>query len=206
MTANQTVQHPERNPLVVQWYPFAYRQAARLCRRCGVRRGTADFEEAVSAAVDGLMEARDRFDDTRGTKYQSYAGWWVLCHLQRWLQRLLRIRNREGFADEHTPEGAAAADAGQNMELEQALECLPRFHGVVIRLRYLSGEKQTLESLAADLGLSAERVRQLEVEAICRLRAQLRDDGPASHRDTSALPGAGREKSAQPAARRARAG
>jgi RNA polymerase sigma-32 factor len=58
-------------------------------------------------------------------------------------------------------------------ELASALEGLDERSRTVIRSRWLAEEKKTLQELAADYGVSAERIRQIEAQAILKLRAAM---------------------------------
>jgi RNA polymerase primary sigma factor len=71
----------------------------------------------------------------------------------------------------------------QKEALDQALESLPERDRRVLELRYgLRGEEpHTLEHIGRRLGLTRERVRQIEVESLGRL-ASLREIGAAAHR------------------------
>jgi RNA polymerase sigma-32 factor len=64
-------------------------------------------------------------------------------------------------------DGAMAGD------LATALEGLDERSRTVIRSRWLAEEKKTLQELAADYGVSAERIRQIESAALVRLRAAM---------------------------------
>ena len=71
-----------------------------------------------------------------------------------------------------SPDGATAANA-QSVELSAAIERLnPRMKHVVLRRFGLDGQPpQTLEEVGHDLGITRERVRQLETRALRELRA-----------------------------------
>ena len=71
----------------------------------------------------------------------------------------------------------------QKEALDHALEALPHRDRQVLELRYgLRGEEpHTLEHIGRRLGLTRERVRQIEVESLSRL-ASLREIGAAAHR------------------------
>ena len=43
----------------------------------------ATHEELVSAGIEGLVEAKERFDPEAGTKYITYAHWWVRAYIQK---------------------------------------------------------------------------------------------------------------------------
>jgi RNA polymerase primary sigma factor len=57
-------------------------------------------------------------------------------------------------------------------QLEQALHRLPEREAHILRLRYglLDGESHTLEQVGRQIGVTRERVRQLEAQALNRLR------------------------------------
>ena len=57
--------------------------------------------------------------------------------------------------------------------LRKAMEALPAREQQILRQRHLSDEPCTLNELGVDLGISKERVRQLEERALARLRDSL---------------------------------
>ncbi len=57
--------------------------------------------------------------------------------------------------------------------LSAALEGLDERSRTVIRSRWLAEDKKTLQNLADDYGISAERIRQIEAVAITKLRAAM---------------------------------
>ncbi|MFW5921433.1 MAG: sigma-70 family RNA polymerase sigma factor [Polyangiales bacterium] len=54
------------------------------------RRGVA-FDDLVSEGALGLMEAVQRFDPTRGTRFGTYAAWWVHAYVRRYAYANRRI-------------------------------------------------------------------------------------------------------------------
>ena len=64
-------------------------------------------------------------------------------------------------------------DVAMGDSLARALDTLDERSREVIRARWLAGEKRTLQDLAADYGVSAERIRQIEAAAILKLRAAM---------------------------------
>lgn len=59
--------------------------------------------------------------------------------------------------------------------LDECLELLPEREQQIIRERYLQDPKSTLSDLARVLGVSIERVRQLEAKSLKKLKASLKD-------------------------------
>lgn len=79
-------------------------------------------------------------------------------------------------ADQPTPEEVAAANGMARLWtnlLDGALAMLPAREAAIIRERYLNDAARTFEAIGRDLGLSKDRVRQLEKRAIERLRELL---------------------------------
>jgi RNA polymerase sigma-32 factor len=64
-------------------------------------------------------------------------------------------------------------DGDVSGRLATALEGLDERSRTVIRARWLGEEKKTLQELAADYGISAERIRQIEAAAITKLRVAM---------------------------------
>jgi RNA polymerase sigma-32 factor len=62
------------------------------------------------------------------------------------------------------------SDAVQRRKLATAFETLDERAGEIIRRRWLQDKKSTLHELAAEFGISAERVRQLEQNALKKLK------------------------------------
>lgn len=73
---------------------------------------------------------------------------------------------------------ATRREAGRTrQELAQALDTLTPRERQVIAARYLSDTPETLESLARTLGVTGERVRQIQAAALGKLRASLSRTG-----------------------------
>jgi RNA polymerase primary sigma factor len=89
----------------------------------------------------------------------------------------------ELFADEEWADPVDEADESlRGWTVRRALEELGERERRVLELRFgFDGEPQSLESIARELGVSRERVRQLETEALARLHGRLAalgiDDG-----------------------------
>lgn len=142
------------------------------------RQGGGDipYEEALQAGRIGLWHAVQGYDPTRGTTFSTYA-WVAICrHIRRRAVELSRDGNvwlQELPASSVVPDPAA--------ELEREL-CTGMLHELVRQLpqrlrrvivgRYGLEEQppRTLKELGKELGVSGERVRQLQEEALAWLR------------------------------------
>lgn len=69
--------------------------------------------------------------------------------------------------------GDAEAQARRVALLNDVLAKLPERDALVLRERYLSEDPKTLEEVGDPLGLSRERIRQIEVKALARLRYRM---------------------------------
>jgi RNA polymerase sigma-32 factor len=205
----------------------------------------APIEDLVSEGNLGLVEAARRYDESKGTRFGTYASWWVRAHVRRYalanrrivpapstrnarkvlsaLRRTQRdISQRTGRAAERdevaaelgvSPSDIAMVEAalgGRDMSIgptddgtvwevpattpnpEQetaegevrwlrkarvgnALAVLSEREREIVRRRYLEEDSATLAVLGQSLGLSRERVRQIEKRAQMKLRTALLD-------------------------------
>jgi RNA polymerase primary sigma factor len=69
----------------------------------------------------------------------------------------------------------AAEDALRRQAVQRALAKLPERERRIVELRFGfdTGEPETLEAIAKELGITRERVRQLEQETLARLEGEL---------------------------------
>jgi RNA polymerase sigma-32 factor len=82
------------------------------------------------------------------------------------------------------PQSAETVAHAQDMKtlkswIGGALDTLSARERLIIHARKLADEPRTLESLGQELSLSKERVRQLEVAALDKMRRALESNGPA---------------------------
>ncbi len=204
-----------RRALVESNLAFVVR-IAREYRNLGV-----PFEDLLEEGNLGLLEAARRFDGARGTRFITYASWWIrkailealvrhtrlvrlpYYQLQR-RKRLLEAAPQGGEAprlpgfrieslddphgDGDRTLGETIADATvatpeeetlraeATFEMRRALEGLNPQERRILELRFgLDGSPRlSLNEVGDELGLSRERIRQIEGRAIERLRRALR--------------------------------
>ena len=140
-----------------------------------------DFFDLVSEGNLALIRASERFDFGRGNRFSTYATWAISNDFAR---RVPRDRSRrlrfatgreellEALADHRDRGRADATDHGSSREIiPKVLRCLDDREQTIIARRFgLAGDKQTLVQIGRELGISKERVRQIESRALGRLR------------------------------------
>jgi RNA polymerase sigma factor (sigma-70 family) len=141
-----------------------------------------NFFELVSDGNMSLIRAVEKFDYARGNKFSTYASWAIMKNFARTIPEENYRRDR--FVTGHEEMFEAAADnRTDEHEYENALKRMQEaVKGMLGRLdererriivsRYgLNGaSEQTLEQLGRELGITKERVRQIESRAQDKLR------------------------------------
>lgn len=178
-----------RDELVVRNLPLG-RYFANRYRRSGV-----PHDDLVSAAYGAMVTAADRFD-ARVARYGTYASWWINRALKTLVadDRLVRLPMKKAVAAppestvsfSRTPEDAettrvpedvfgTAPEQGrwsQVADLRALMgTALTEQEATIIRRRFRDDE--TLKAIGETLGLSRERIRQIEKGAIAKLKKAL---------------------------------
>lgn len=169
------------------------------------------FEDLVAEGSVGLMKAIRRFDPGNGTRFTTYAGFWIrkaiidalmtrprVVHLPRYAREKGRAFPREVSLDAPVT-GMGAATLGERLldthgrppiealsEREEqrrlrklVLDLTPREQAILAeRFGLHGGAVRTLNEVGAAMGLSKERVRQIESGALGRLRRRLKPRRP----------------------------
>ena len=139
------------------------RAAAQFEARYGRQATTEELAEATRLKHEHVEEALDAVDSislnaTIGSDGDGEMG--------------------DLFADETAADPVEeAAEAIQRRRVRQALDNLPERQRRILELRFgFDGEIQSLEAIGKELGLTRERVRQLESDALARLQLALGDE------------------------------
>lgn len=147
-----------------------------------------DLFEIISDGNVSLMRAVDKFDYTRGFKFSTYASWAVMKNYARSIpeQRRLGERYQTGWDEMLDTVGTLPGDEGENDQqaavrgtLDRMLATLDDRERCILRQRYgldERGQPQTLEQIGRRLGVSKERIRQLEARAMTKLRGGFEAD------------------------------
>ncbi len=141
-----------------------------------------DFFELVSDGNMALIRAVEKFDFARGNKFSTYASWAIMNRFARAIPEENHRRDRFVTGHEMVFESAADTRSDEH-EVEFAVKRVRETVGGmlskldarerrVLESRYGLGgaSEQTLEQLGRELGITKERVRQIESRAQDKLR------------------------------------
>ncbi len=144
--------------------------------------------ELISDGNVSLIRAVERFDYSRGAKFSTYATWAIQKNNARRYADDVKYRSRfqtsheealEASPQEHfDPQQAERAQRERSERVARILERLDGRDRQIIEGRFgLSGnlEAKTLKEVGEQMGVSKERVRQLEARAMSRLRELAQD-------------------------------
>ena len=182
------------NPLrfVKGCWPGVYRQA--------IRAGMSD-EDIGQQATLGVMRAARNYDPNRGGSFSTHANWWAMSRVSHAIREVDRQRRigrvvrgdkqwEAGEGEGMTAwEGLGVSDgtrpqddpeendrlATLRMNVAMIMRQLPEPLRRIIELRFglIDRRPRILEEVAEELGITRERVRQLELKALARISIPL---------------------------------
>ncbi len=142
-----------------------------------------NFFELVSDGNVSLMRAAEKFDYARGNKFSTYASWAIIKNFARTIPDEHRRRDRfrtsqaemftsaeDNRSDQFEQE---SAQLHREAQVERILGRLDeREQSIIIRRFGLrrGQEPLTLKQVGAELGVTKERIRQIESRALSKLR------------------------------------
>ncbi|BDG06306.1 RNA polymerase sigma factor RpoH [Anaeromyxobacter oryzae] len=168
-------------------------------------RGTIPLDELVQEGNLGLVRAIEKFDPDAGTRFSTYAVWWIRAYVWRYLkQARSAVRPRSGtvaladlsldsplgedgdvsYLDRIEDEGPGPADVYAAAEGDRQVRgALDRVRGRIgelgwdiIHTRLQQDPPDTLERIGQRWGVSRERVRQVETQTKRFLRGYLQPE------------------------------
>lgn len=141
------------------------------------------FDDILSEGTFTLVQTVDKFDYSRGFRFSTYAYRSISHNVYRIVNN--RRREESRFVSDSDgwpigePEGSVTSTMtddvwhGLRRQTREMMEKLDRREKFIIRSRYALGAHRnvkTFQSLADILGVSKERVRQLESRAVGKLK------------------------------------
>jgi RNA polymerase sigma factor (sigma-70 family) len=145
--------------------------------------GTPAFDEFISEGHLTVMRAVEKFDFSRGVKFSTYATWSVLNGFNAMLKKQGNVQRRlvsdqtEGIADSVADHRVTLSEEQSLRELRCAVgELLENLNGrerkiIEARFGFDADKPPTLRELGETMGVSKERVRQLQERAIHKLQS-----------------------------------
>ncbi|MDF1743954.1 MAG: sigma-70 family RNA polymerase sigma factor [Gimesia sp.] len=143
------------------------------------------FDELLSDGIWSLIKAADKFDYSRGFRFSTYAYHAISNFAYRKIadQRKTNVRfmpaTHSSMLDEASEQSKPVMDVRIWQEMSELLaktmNHLDEREQLIIEGRFALGDQhnvRTFQSLADELGISKERVRQLEKRAVAKLRLE----------------------------------
>lgn len=148
-----------------------------------------NFFELVSDGNMSLIRAVEKFDFARGNKFSTYASWAIMKNFARTIPDEHKYHDRfrtsqdeifTGSQDERSDQyGQEVAQSQREVRVGRILERLDEREQKIIISRFgldRGHEPLTLKQVGAEMGVTKERVRQIEARALNKLRKAAQEE------------------------------
>lgn len=170
-----------RNQLLQANLSFVQKQANKIYGQSG--SGRIDVDDLIQEGCFGLMEAIDRFDPERGTKFLTYAVWWIRKFMQETVGIVLAdeevcLSELEEFSLPQvygkSPE-QIFLQSETYAELHDGLRQISARERTYLLYRYgfTDGDEHPIPETAAHFHLTEKRAKKTERAALDDLRRRL---------------------------------
>ena len=171
------------NKLITSNLKFVVKIAKQYRKYC------SNFSDLIAEGNLGLIKAAKNFDETKGTKFISYAVWWIKAFIQDYIDNNKKIDtvtvddyvfNRCDDEYEVTSnlinsefEDEMIDVQSRNSSLNELMSCLEKRERLILALYFgLYGNKEsTLDEIGQEMSLTKERVRQIKDKAIIKMKS-----------------------------------
>jgi RNA polymerase primary sigma factor/RNA polymerase sigma factor len=148
-----------------------------------------NFFELVSDGNMSLIRAVEKFDYSRGNKFSTYASWAIMKNFARTIPD--ENRHRDRYRTSHSEMFSTTEDvrsdqyeqestqAQRENQVERILDRLDEREQQIIISRFglnRGREPLTLKQVGAAMGVTKERIRQIEARALSKLRRAAEED------------------------------
>jgi RNA polymerase sigma factor (sigma-70 family) len=151
-----------------------------------LRLAHAHYDDIHSDGLMALVRAVERFDPWRGVRFSTYACNLIVRDLINVSKRAARYRNLFPYQHEESferPQPMPDHETGLYVErlqraLDKNLAGLTDLETTIIEQRFPKDrpKRRTLQEIGRDIGVSKERVRQIQMKALGKLREVLDAD------------------------------
>jgi RNA polymerase primary sigma factor/RNA polymerase sigma factor len=148
-----------------------------------------NFFELVSDGNMSLIRAVEKFDYARGNKFSTYASWAIMKNFARTIPDENKYRDRyrtsqdemfSGTEDQRSDQYEQEHTQSQReVRVGKILERLDEREQKIIISRFglnRGHEPLTLKEVGAEMGVTKERVRQIEARALSKLRKAAQEE------------------------------
>lgn len=168
-----------------------------------IYKGTGvSIDDLIAEGNMGMIRAIEKFDVDFGTKFISYAVWWIRQYMQALIQKTQAVKsmeksdelslpndnvgilydNEDEIVNKHetimsneNDEERNEIDSNHKMVVENLLVKLDDRERVIVENYYGLNEleEKNLEEIGNMLGISKERVRQVKLSALRKMRSEI---------------------------------
>jgi RNA polymerase primary sigma factor len=151
--------------------------------------GSEDFFGLVSDGNMSLIRAVEKFDFSRGNKFSTYASWAIMKNFARTIPEEFKRRDRFRTSQDElftTKQDVRSDEVGQEsaqrtreQQIERILSRLDERERQIIVSRFgldHNREPLTLKEVCHEMGVTKERIRQLEARALDKARLAAEED------------------------------